>query len=116
MSTTRSPRRHSGVACFHSSGPAADCSRLQRGADLARTSGVPVRLNDRSIRQHHGGVAIGAEPRARQMRRHPPAAPVWAVLTLFVSVPVTAWWLIGDLSFRPDDPDSLFYMWRQPAI
>ncbi len=33
-----------------------------------------------------------------------------------LAVPIAAWWLIGDLSFRPGDPDSLDYMWRQPAV
>ena len=40
----------------------------------------------------------------------------WAVAALAVAVPVAIWWMIGDLSFRPNDPDSLDYMWRQPTI
>lgn len=39
-----------------------------------------------------------------------------AALTVPLTTAVTTWWLIGDLSFRPDDPASLDYMWRQPPV
>lgn len=40
----------------------------------------------------------------------------WAAVGLVLAVPVVSWWAIGDLSFRPDFPDSLDYMYREPYL